>query len=189
LFSWWSPQRRDNFATTQADWAIPTTSVRWRGEDLSNNVVRQGYALHRLEGFLNSSPQTAQYSGLWLTVRVQGFGSAVGSAAIAVYDGPDGFPGEARNVLQAAFLPISNGSATMNVGVNGAGTFAVAAYHDRNANGMLDRNHIPIVNIATNPSEPWGVSRGHRGSPTGPPSFDDAKFYLSQSQLVTVYVQ
>jgi uncharacterized protein (DUF2141 family) len=44
---------------------------------------------------------------------------------------------------------------------------AIAAYHDENANGELDRNALGI------PSERYGFTNNARGI-TGPPSFEDA---------------
>ncbi|MCG8330916.1 MAG: DUF2141 domain-containing protein [Chitinophagales bacterium] len=53
------------------------------------------------------------------------------------------------------------------------GTYAVAAYHDLNDNGRLDKNLLGI------PTEPYGFSN----NPTvkwEPPTYDDALFNLKQ---------
>jgi len=52
LFSWWSSDRADNFATTNPRWSIPVGDVRWSGEHITNGIVRDGYALYRLEGYV-----------------------------------------------------------------------------------------------------------------------------------------
>lgn len=51
-----------------------------------------------------------------------------------------------------------------------SGTYAIAAYHDENANGKLDRNFIGI------PSEPYGMTNDARPKIFAAPTFDDAKF-------------
>jgi uncharacterized protein (DUF2141 family) len=51
-----------------------------------------------------------------------------------------------------------------------SGTYAIAAYHDENANGKLDRNFIGI------PSEPYGMTNDARPVVFAAPTFDAAKF-------------
>lgn len=60
-----------------------------------------------------------------------------------------------------------------------AGKYAVAVYHDENANGKLDRN------IFYYPTEPFGFSRNARSS-TGPPSWNDAAFTLEGSMEMAI---
>jgi hypothetical protein len=52
LFSWWNPDRRDNFATTQTAWGMPLNEIEWNGEHIANGPFRDGYRLYRLEGFV-----------------------------------------------------------------------------------------------------------------------------------------
>ena len=54
LFSWWSSERADNFATTNPRWGIPVGDIRWSGEHITNGIVRDGYALYRLEGYVQA---------------------------------------------------------------------------------------------------------------------------------------
>lgn len=61
-----------------------------------------------------------------------------------------------------------------------SGRYAVAAYQDRNGSGSLDRNFFGV------PSEPYGFSRGARGT-MGPPGFDDAMFRLG-TEPVEIHV-
>ncbi|MCB9156308.1 MAG: hypothetical protein H6645_04240 [Caldilineaceae bacterium] len=53
LFSWWSADRKDNFATTQRSWGMPLADIRWRGEQIIGGPVRGGYHLYRLEGYVS----------------------------------------------------------------------------------------------------------------------------------------
>lgn len=52
LFSWWSGERLDNFATTNRYWSMPVEDIRWAGEHLANGRVQDGYKLYRLEGYV-----------------------------------------------------------------------------------------------------------------------------------------
>lgn len=52
LYSWWNPQRQDNFATTDPRWSMDPKSVRWNGEHLANGRSQSGYKMYRLEGYL-----------------------------------------------------------------------------------------------------------------------------------------
>ena len=53
-----------------------------------------------------------------------------------------------------------------------AGPYAVAAFHDLNGNGKLDRTALGP------PAEPYGFSNDARGN-FGPPGFDSAAIDLS----------
>lgn len=52
LFSWFSPDRGDNFHTTDPVWSIPDADIRIVGENLQTSVTRDGYRLYRLEGYV-----------------------------------------------------------------------------------------------------------------------------------------
>ncbi|HMO38285.1 MAG TPA: trypsin-like serine protease [Saprospiraceae bacterium] len=57
LYSWWNPQRTDNFATTDPTWRMNVADIRWTGEHINNGPTRHGYTLYRLEGYLPLRPQ------------------------------------------------------------------------------------------------------------------------------------
>src|SRR5215813_5735647 len=106
---------------------------------------------------------TALASAANLTVTVKDVRNANGSVLIAVYD-LSGFgkpelakakqnAGEVKFVFQG--LP--------------AGKYAVAAFHDENGNGKLDRNSLGV------PTEGYGFSNDAQGT-TGPPNFNQAAF-------------
>lgn len=52
LFSWWSGDNSDNFATTKPGWTIDPFDLTWNGEKLVTGETRRGYRLSRLEGFV-----------------------------------------------------------------------------------------------------------------------------------------
>jgi uncharacterized protein (DUF2141 family) len=96
-------------------------------------------------------------------VHVTGTSGGRGNVSVAVCD-------RERFLKQCAYsasVPARDGETLVTLRDVPAGTWAVLAYQDENANGQLDRNLIGI------PSENYGFSRDARGR-FGPPSFDDA---------------
>ena len=96
-------------------------------------------------------------------VHVTGTAGGRGNVSVAVCD-------RERFLKQCAYsasVPARDGETLVVIKDVPAGTWAVLAYQDENANGQLDRNLIGI------PSENYGFSRDARGR-FGPPSFDDA---------------
>lgn len=57
LYSWFHPGRNDNFHTTDPAWSVPVSALTRSGENLSGEVVRDGYQLFRLEGYVPMNPQ------------------------------------------------------------------------------------------------------------------------------------
>jgi uncharacterized protein (DUF2141 family) len=98
-----------------------------------------------------------------IDVHVTGTTGGKGNVNVAVCD-------RERFLKQCAYtgsVPARDGETVVTIKNVPAGTWAVLAYQDENANGELDRNLIGI------PSENYGFSRDARGR-FGPPSFDDA---------------
>lgn len=52
LFSWWSPTRGDNLASSSAAWSIPLNNIRWRGNTISSRRSQSGYTVFRIEGYV-----------------------------------------------------------------------------------------------------------------------------------------
>ena len=105
-----------------------------------------------------------------LTVTVKEVRNAKGSVLVAVYDGEASFGkpelAKARQKAQA-----HQGELTFVFHDLKAGTYAVAAFHDENGNGKLDRNALGV------PTEGWGFSNDAQGN-AGPPKFTQAAFDL-----------
>lgn len=57
LWSWYSPARGDNFATTDPFWSMDPAAAVWNGEHISNGPSRDGYTLYRLEGYVPTTPR------------------------------------------------------------------------------------------------------------------------------------
>ena len=104
-----------------------------------------------------------------IVVRVSNLRNGSGNVVVELYpdDPPNFLRGRAR--IDRAWLPAAQGSVDVCLTAPEPGTYAVAVYHDENANVKFDKNWIGL------PVEGYGISN----NPTiflGPPSFDEAKF-------------
>ena len=105
-----------------------------------------------------------------LTVGVVGAETDGGWIAVAIYGSPETFA-DRREPVAAVRLPVQERGAIWRVPVLRPGRYAVAAFHDRDADGELDRSAVGA------PSERYGFSNDARGR-FGPPSFDEAAVTL-----------
>lgn len=102
-----------------------------------------------------------------ITVRVLGAGSDEGTMKLAVYVTPESF-NDPTQALGTDNWVIRDGVCEGKFGLPASVTeLAIAAYHDVNENGVLDRNAFGI------PSERYGFTGNARGL-TGPPAFEEA---------------
>lgn len=103
-----------------------------------------------------------------VVVEVTGAVGSKGRIRIAVYRSTENFNNPDQADWKGDFAVQAKGSTQCSILLpNSTDRFAVAAYHDENDNGQLDRNGIGI------PTEKYGFSNDARGK-LGPPSFDDA---------------
>lgn len=109
-------------------------------------------------------------SGATLDVRISGFDSTRGVAAVALFDSSAAHT--ERRPVRSATLPIEQGEATWRVADLHCGTYSILAYHDENDNGSLDTRALGL------PKEKYGASNDAR-SLLGPPTFADARFELT----------
>jgi uncharacterized protein (DUF2141 family) len=111
-----------------------------------------------------------------VTVRVLGAASDEGVIRLAVYAGATGF-NDPQQALGIDTWKIRDGLCEGRFGLPAeVKEVAIAAYHDVNDNGTLDRNAIGI------PSERYGFTRDARGI-TGPPSYEDAMITISDQPI------
>lgn len=134
-------------------------------------AVLGGLGLAMLVGCASRVPASpvatnATAAAVDLTVRVVGAASEEGWIAVAVYGSPESFA-DRRDPVAAARLAIAGGAASWRSPSLPPGRYAVAAYHDADGDGELDRSAVGV------PTEPYGFSNDARGR-FGPPSFDDA---------------
>jgi uncharacterized protein (DUF2141 family) len=105
-----------------------------------------------------------------LTVEVHGVKNTEGVVQVAVYK-EGAFP-KPENVVAGASVPARNGTVIARFEDLPGGTYALAAFHDVNANEKLDTNFLGM------PIEDYGFSNKQRGA-FGPPSFAKAAFAVS----------
>jgi uncharacterized protein (DUF2141 family) len=125
-----------------------------------------------------------------LDVEVSGLRDAVGELRIAVFpeSRADRFPDPDSLVagVRVQLSDVADVEAPLRVRIGGlrAGRYAVSAVHDRDANGILNRNALGI------PTEGFAFSRAARGR-FGPPEFESAAIRLdaraASVSLVLVY--
>ena len=138
-------------------------------------LVLLGFAL---SGAVQAQPTGGPGSGppaAGLRVEVVGIEGAEGTVSVALYDRS----GYLTAPLQGGALPIRGGRAVWTLPALPAGTYAIAAFHDANGNGELDRAAFGI------PTETYGFSNGARGL-FGPPDFEESHFTVAAD---TVAVQ
>lgn len=111
----------------------------------------------------------AAAAGGTITVEV-GIKGNDGTVRCALFLGADGFPKGLDKAKQRLVIKdLSGDKATCAFTGMPAGSYAVVALHDKNANEKMDTNMVGL------PKEPIGFSNGAKIK-MGPPSFDDAKF-------------
>lgn len=108
-----------------------------------------------------------------------------GRVFCALWRGRDGYPTDrTRNVGEALDRTIENHRAVCTIEPVSAGEYAVAVFHDENANNNLDRNFLGI------PSEGTGASNDAYNA-FGPPSYDAARFrypHNTREHRITIHV-
>jgi uncharacterized protein (DUF2141 family) len=105
-----------------------------------------------------------------LKISITNVRNANGEININIYNMEEGFPKEESKAYRHLRGTIKGGTCTINLGNLPYGTYAIAIYHDENSNHKIDKNWYGI------PSEGIAVSNNAKGSISGPPSFDAAKF-------------
>ncbi len=138
---------------------------------------RRAAAMALLGGMLAMTPaqaggeSQARRERTTLAVEITGFRSDRGSARVALWRSRDGFPADASKAVRRLDVPIKAGCARLTVEGLEPGPWAVAAFHDENGSGRLERGFLGI------PKEGLGVSRDAKGA-FGPPSFEAARLML-----------
>ncbi len=109
-----------------------------------------------------------------LIVGIDGFPSSEGYAMVAIFNSESAYKEGTPRAAQAKIKVVDQEARAEFKGLP-YGTYAVAMFHDRNANGKMDKNAMGI------PKEPYGHSNNARGI-LGPPSYKKAKFELNRPQ-------
>jgi len=114
-----------------------------------------------------------------LNVNLEGFPNSEGYAMVALFGSEQAYA-EGSPKTVAAKVKVEDQKALAVFVDLQYGIYAVAVYHDTNANGKMDKNFLGI------PKESYGHSNNAAGS-FGPPPFDKAKFeFASPKKQITI---
>lgn len=107
-----------------------------------------------------------------LTIKITNILALKGDIYIAIYDNQNAF--DNRNAINSKRLKVTSTKEEYTVSLP-AGEYAVMLYQDLNKNKKMDR-------LFFMPLEPYGVSNNINGFP----SFDNTKFTLKKSKIISI---
>ena len=116
-----------------------------------------------------------------LTITINGFSSNEGKASIAIYRVSDDFPGE-KTQYKGKIIAIENKKAIVIFENLPKAKYAAAVYHDKNKNGILDKNMFGV------PVEKYGFSNNARETFSAP-SFESAAVNLDKTKSIAIFVK
>ncbi len=123
-----------------------------------------------------SNPSDENYT---LTVYIKNFKNAEGQVAVAYFDSKESFLKEGKG----RFVPLEDKNRAKVVFENvKKGALAISVYHDKNANGKLDKGFLGI------PTEDYGFSNNAKGY-FGPPAFKDCLVQIDAHTTVEIDLQ
>jgi uncharacterized protein (DUF2141 family) len=127
---------------------------------------------------LGEMPVTAGYTGS-LEVKFNSFKNTNGQVCLTLFGGPKGFPtgGKDSNLKLARCVAVAKGGSDVTFSNLPYGNYAIAAIHDINSDGQLNKNAFGL------PSEGFGFSN-NPPLRYGPASFADSQFFLSGTKTV-----
>lgn len=105
-----------------------------------------------------------------LDISVRGVTSSEGHINIAIYNESDGFL-KLDSAFKTDSTKAKKGVTQLTIGDLPPGTYAIALFHDKNANAILDTNWLGI------PKEDVAFSKAKMKA-FGPPCFEDCSFTL-----------
>lgn len=112
-----------------------------------------------------------------LILNVTGIEDTRGFIRIALFDEESYFPEDIDNALLRVTEPVTSDSITVEIQGIDRGAYAIALFHDKDGDGVLDRNFLGI------PTEKIGFSSDARAV-TGPPDYEDALFLFEEDTLL-----
>lgn len=115
-----------------------------------------------------------------LKIEINGFTDNKGEAYVALYRENDDFPKMAGQ-FKGKTVVITNKTAKVEFSNLTYGKFAVAVFHDRNKNGVLDKNLLGI------PTESYGFSNNARETFSSP-SFSSASFTVKTETSIKIRI-
>jgi uncharacterized protein (DUF2141 family) len=127
---------------------------------------------------LGGFPATAGYAGS-LEVKFDSLKNKNGQVCLTLFGGPKGFPagGKGSNLKSSRCVAVEKGASNVTFTNLPYGNYAIAAIHDINSDGQLNKNAFGL------PSEGFGFSN-NPPLRYGPASFADSQFFLSGTKTV-----
>jgi uncharacterized protein (DUF2141 family) len=113
-----------------------------------------------------------------LQVTVTGIRNSKGEININLFNKDDGFPKESSKAILHLRGKITNGTSILTFENIHFGKYAISVYHHENNNNKIDKTWYGM------PTEGIAVSNNAKGSISGPPTFDAAKFDFNASKKV-----
>ncbi len=117
-----------------------------------------------------------------LQIRVAGAANPSGVMFLAIYDAANGFNDPSQAIARVRNQIVEGESSFMLRAKDFPAKIAIAAYHDENADGELNRNAIGI------PLERYGFSNNARGT-LGPPSFNECLIDRPESGTLEIFIR
>lgn len=137
---------------------------------LPNKILVGALTLFAFLAFTAGSPvETGE-----LVITVDNINKTKGTIWIGLYDSADNYLIKEKSILKKIDVK-QKGSSQLIVENLPFGTYAVALFHDINANGEMDKNLLGI------PSEPYAFSKKPK-SKWRIPKFDEVKFNFSKDR-------
>lgn len=132
------------------------------------------FLLFQLSSFIGDKNVT-------LKVEVIGFPSDEGSAFVAVYNSPKGFL-DTKFCFSGKILKVNNGKVMVNFGDLPVGKYAIAVFHDKNENGILDKNIFGV------PTESYRFSKNVEAIFRAP-YFEEVAVGIYSSQTLVIEIE
>ncbi len=121
------------------------------------------------------------HSQFSLTIHLDGVKSQEGHFYVALYDHEDTFRKE-ELVFRELILPLNEFDGKLVFEDMPEGYYAVALFHDVNANGKLDTRFPGI------PKEPYGFSNNPKITFKAP-NFNKCKFYINENTDISIVMK
>lgn len=117
-----------------------------------------------------------------LKVLITGLHSSNGSVLVSLFNQEKGFPSQSGKAFKKEKINIVGGIASAIITDIPPGSYAIAVLHDENNNLEMDTRIFGL------PKEGYGFSNNAKGL-FGPPSFKDARFAYSPTQIVKINIR
>jgi uncharacterized protein (DUF2141 family) len=121
---------------------------------------------------------TGPASATWLTVKVDGLHNGTGLVAVTLYEDNSSKFLAKRGSLYVGRVDASAGTTRACIFLPKTGVWAIAVYHDENANRKFDRNGLGL------PAEGYGFSN-NPSTVAGLPAFRSVRLNVAKTGLTT----